>query len=45
MKLSMLIELLQEECMNPDWEVSCGFLINPVKGTISFPESVESVEE
>lgn len=45
MKLSMFIELLQEEGMNPDWEVSCGILINPVEGTISFPASVESVEE
>lgn len=45
MRLSMFIELLQEEGMNPDWEVSCGILINPVEGTISFPESVESDEE
>ncbi|HGD1692248.1 TPA: hypothetical protein ACINSR_001769 [Streptococcus agalactiae] len=45
MKLSTFIELLQEDDMNPDWEVTCGIAIDPPKRRIWFPEPHESVEE
>ncbi|EPV98108.1 hypothetical protein SAG0027_11035 [Streptococcus agalactiae FSL S3-251] len=45
MKLSTFIELLQEDDMNPDWEVTCGIAIDPQKRRIWFPEPHESVNE
>ncbi|HEM9584193.1 TPA: hypothetical protein U3P59_001289 [Streptococcus agalactiae] len=45
MKLSTFIELLQEDDMNPDWEVTCGIAIDLQKRRIWFPEPHEGGDE